>query len=298
MTVAVVVLSGCGQYTPAYIKPLPPETRALIAQKGMREDSPIMIRIFKEEAVLEVWRQKDDGHYYLLKSYPICNYSGKLGPKQSQGDRQAPEGFYVVSRDQLNPRSHYHLSFNIGYPNAFDRAYGRTGNNIMVHGDCKSAGCYAMTDAMIEEIYIMAQDALLGGQDYFMIQAYPFRMTAANMAKHRDDKWYKFWEQLKPGYDYFEATRLQPSILVCNKSYVVNAAFVDRNPRVNPAGRCPSYQYLPVQRFTPPPQQTAEAKPTSLEASPLASRMGLGFGPAKPTYHMFTLGPASPAPGQ
>ena len=89
----------------------------------------------------------------IFKTYPICSYSGGLGPKIQQGDRQAPEGFYLVSLEQLNPRSKYYLAFNVGFPNAYDRAYGRTGSNIMVHGDCTSSGCYAMTDAVMEEIY-------------------------------------------------------------------------------------------------------------------------------------------------
>ena len=112
-----------------------------------------------------MWKAKDDGRFYLFKTYPICSYSGGLGPKVSQGDRQAPEGFYLVSQEQMNPRSKYHLSFNVGFPNAYDRAYGRTGQDIMVHGDCTSAGCYAMTDAVIEEIFILAREALQGGQD-------------------------------------------------------------------------------------------------------------------------------------
>src|SRR4029079_2106888 len=180
----VAALAGCGEFAPSYMKPLSPQTRALLAQKGMKEDAPVLLRIFKAESELEVWKAKDDGRFYLFKTYPICSYSGGLGPKVSQGDRQAPEGFYLVSQDQMNPRSKYHLSFNVGFPNAYDRAYGRTGQDIMVHGDCTSAGCYAMTDAVVEEIFILAREALQGGQPAFQIQAFPFRMTAANMAAH------------------------------------------------------------------------------------------------------------------
>ncbi|XSG82071.1 MAG: L,D-transpeptidase family protein [Methyloligella sp. ZOD6] len=291
---AVAVLGGCGQYSPDYMKPLSPEMRALIAQKGMREQAPITIRVFKEESVLEVWKQKDDGRYYFLKSYPICNYSGELGPKLKQGDRQAPEGFYIVSKNQMNPRSKYHLAFNIGFPNAYDRAWGRTGSNIMVHGDCKSAGCYAMTDALVEEIYILAREALAGGQEYFMIQAYPFKMTSANMAKHRGNKWYGFWQNLKQGYDYFETTRQIPEIQVCNRSYLINAVFNNPRQRPDPSRPCPAYRRLPVRPFSPAPAQTAENKQSSIK--PLGSALGLAFGPREPTYHMFTLGPADPRP--
>ena len=184
------------------------------------------MRIFKAESELEVWKAKDDGRFYLFKTYPICSYSGGLGPKVEQGDRQAPEGFYLVSLDQMNPRSKYHLSFNVGFPNAYDRAYGRTGQNIMVHGDCTSAGCYAMTDAVVEEIFILAREALQGGQPAFQIQAFPFRMTAANMTAHKDDKWYDFWKNLKEGYDYFEISHLPPKIAVCEKRYLINASFI------------------------------------------------------------------------
>jgi len=161
----VAALAGCGEFAPSYMKPLSPQTRALLAQKGMKEDAPVLLRIFKAESELEVWKAKDDGRFYLFKTYPICSYSGGLGPKVNQGDRQAPEGFYLVSQEQMNPNSKYHLSFNIGFPNAYDRAYGRTGQDIMVHGDCTSAGCYAMTDGVVEEIFILAYQALQGVPD-------------------------------------------------------------------------------------------------------------------------------------
>ncbi len=162
---ALIALGGCGQFTPKYMKPLSAHTRALLAEKGMTEDSPILIRIFKAESELEVWKAKDDGRFYHFKTYPICSYSGGLGPKLKQGDRQAPEGFYYVNQSQMNPRSKYHLAFNMGYPNAYDRANGRTGAHLMVHGDCSSSGCYAMTDAVMEEIYILAREALAGDQN-------------------------------------------------------------------------------------------------------------------------------------
>ncbi|HZP09103.1 hypothetical protein [Methyloceanibacter sp.] len=289
----VAALGGCGQFAPSYMKPLSPQTRALLAEKGMTEDSPILIRIFKAESELEVWKAKDDGRFHFFKSYPICSYSGGLGPKISQGDRQAPEGFYLVSEDQMNPRSKYHLSFNVGFPNAYDRALGRTGQDIMVHGDCTSAGCYAMTDGVIEEIYILAREALEGGQQAFQIQAYPFRMTAANMAAHQKDEWYDFWKNLKEGYDYFEVTHLPPRIAVCDKHYLINAAFVDRGARPDPAGPCPAWQKLPVSPA--PAEQVASKKPNETPlAKPLAMVMGLTLGPQKPVYRAFTLGPATP----
>ena len=226
MLASVTALGGCGQFSPPYLKPLSAQTQALLAEKGMTEQSPILVRIFKSESELEVWKAKDDGRFYHFKTYPICDWSGKLGPKVNQGDRQAPEGFYLVSAPQMNPKSKYYLSFNLGFPNAYDRSYGRTGADIMVHGDCKSAGCYAMTDGVVEEIYILAREALAGGQPAFQVQAFPFRMTTANMAKHKDDKWYGFWQNLKEGYDYFEISHLPPKVDVCDKRYLINAAFV------------------------------------------------------------------------
>ena len=304
----ISLLGGCGQFSPAYLKPLSAQTRALLAEKGMTEQSPVLVRIFKAESELEIWKAKDDGRYYHFKTYPICDWSGTLGPKVNQGDRQAPEGFYLVSAAQMNPTSKYHLAFNIGFPNAYDRAYGRTGADIMVHGDCKSAGCYAMTDGVVEEIYILAREALAGGQAAFQVQAYPFRMTAANMTKHKSDQWYGFWRNLKEGYDYFEVTHQPPRVEVCDKRYLVNAAFVDRGVRPDPTGACPAYERLPVQAAPRGPvQQQASAKTgssadsgmaSSLQASigkPLGSWFGLTFGPQKPTYQAFTLGPATPA---
>ncbi len=163
-------------------------------------NAPIFIRIYKEESELEVWKLKD-GRFQHFRTYPVCAWSGGLGPKLRVGDKQTPEGFYTVSHGQMNPNSHYHLAFNIGFPNAYDSANGRTGSAVMVHGDCKSAGCFAMTDARIEEIYALARKAFDGGQSYFHVHIMPFRMTAANLASHRDSPWYPFWLRLKEGYE-------------------------------------------------------------------------------------------------
>ena len=182
--------------------------------------NPVFIRIFKDEAILEVWIEHE-GEYKHLKDYRICAYSGYLGPKLKEGDRQAPEGFYKVGAHQLNPNSKYHLSFNLGYPNAYDRAHGRTGSFLMVHGNCVSIGCYAMTDEKIEEIYALVEGALKNGQKYVAVHAYPFRMTQENMNVYEGNRWYDFWINLKEGYDYFESERRPPKIKVENKRYEV-----------------------------------------------------------------------------
>jgi murein L,D-transpeptidase YafK len=213
--------------------PAPAATLALMAEKDMAPSSPILIRTFKKESVLEVWKQTREGRFALLKSFPICRWSGQLGPKRRQGDRQSPEGFYAISSRQMNPYSAYHLSFDTGYPNAYDRAKGATGSALMVHGICSSAGCYAMTNRQISEIFALARDALGAGQGAFQMQAYPFRMSAENMAKHRADPNIDFWRQLKEGYDHFEATAQEPQVNVVGARY----AFAGRTPALEQLAR-------------------------------------------------------------
>jgi murein L,D-transpeptidase YafK len=238
------VLAGCteatlGDVSPKATKPLPAALVQSMRAKGMTTTSPIMVRIFKEEGKLEVWKQKDNGRYDIAASYDICKWSGRLGPKFTEGDRQAPEGFYTVRPHQMNPKSSYHLSFNIGFPNAYDRAHGRTGQHLMVHGACSSAGCYSMTDEQVEQIYAFARDAFKGGQTEFQIQAFPFRMTAANMARYKDDPNYAFWKMLKEGYDHFEITKVPPKVDVCERRYVFNQ-IPEPGRTFQPAAACPA----------------------------------------------------------
>ena len=247
---AAAALAGCqtdGVDVAKALKPLSPQMVALIEQKGMSKESPILARIFKEESELEIWKQDKSGRYALLKTYPICRWSGELGPKIKQGDRQAPEGFYTITPGQMNPNSSYYLSFNIGYPNAFDRALGRTGAHLMVHGDCSSAGCYAMTDDQIGEIYSLARESFFGGQHAFQIQAYPFRMTPLNMAKHRNSPHFAFWKNLKQGYDHFEVSRLEPKVSVCDRRYVFDADAPNGGAalKFDAGGKCPAYEVNP-----------------------------------------------------
>jgi murein L,D-transpeptidase YafK len=203
-----------------HLTPIPAATVALMSSKAMTKADPIVIRSFKKEAEMEIWKRTSSGRYALLKTFPICRWSGQLGPKIKEGDRQAPEGFYTITQGQMNPNSAYFLSFDTGYPNAFDRAHGRTGSALMVHGSCSSRGCFAMTDEAIAEVYAIARDSFFGGQRTFQFQSYPFRMTAENMAKHRLDQHAEFWQNLKEGYDYFEVTGAEPKVAVCGKRYV------------------------------------------------------------------------------
>jgi len=228
-------------------RPIPEKLLAEIESKNMDKGSPMLVRLFKQEAELEVWKQDRNGRFALLKTYPICRWSGDIGPKIREGDRQAPEGFYSITPGQMNPASAYYLSFNMGYPNAYDRAWGRTGSQLMVHGDCSSRGCYAMTDEQISEIYSLGRESFFGGQTAFQVQAYPFRMTPQNMAKYRDNPNMPFWRMLKEGNDIFEVTRTEPKVDVCEKKYVFDAEPVagGRPLTFNPTGKCPAYQLNP-----------------------------------------------------
>ena len=222
-----LALSACqeGQYAGGtkHLSPIPPATLAAMTSKGMSKEAPILIRSFKKESELEVWKRAGDGRYALLKTFPICRWSGQLGPKVREGDRQAPEGFYTITPAQMNPNSSYYLSFDTGFPNAYDRAHGRSGMHLMVHGSCSSRGCFAMTDEAIAEVYAIGREAFAGGQRSFQFQSYPFRMTAENLAKYRHDPHMPFWLNLKEGSDYFEVMREEPRIAVCGGRYVFGA---------------------------------------------------------------------------
>jgi murein L,D-transpeptidase YafK len=225
-------------------RPLKPDVLALMESKGMRKDDPILVRAFKQEKTLEVWKRDKTGRFALLKTYPLCTTGGGPGPKIKEGDKQSPEGFYTVTPWRMNPNSQYHLSYDVGYPNAFDRAWGRTGAAIMVHGGCTpSAGCFIGTDEQIEEIYGLAREAFSGGQKSFQVQAYQFRMTAENMAKHRKNPNMAFWKNIKQGHDHFEVTRLEPKVDVCEKRYVFDAQPKDpASATFNATGACPTFE--------------------------------------------------------
>ncbi|MGO8739842.1 L,D-transpeptidase family protein [Rhodoblastus sp.] len=217
--------------SPAETEPTPPQ----VAAGGFKMGAPVYIRIFKKESVLELW-MKRGGSYALYKSFPVCRWSGGLGPKLRYADYQSPEGFYEISAHQLNPHSHYHLALNLGYPNAYDRRHGATGDAVMIHGDCKSVGCFAMTDAGIDQIYPIVAAALRDGEREVPVHIFPFRMTDQAIARvsappsallsflsqenarpHRD--WSAFWHNLKEGYDLFERTHEPPMAYACGDRY-------------------------------------------------------------------------------
>ena len=208
-----------------------------LASMNIDRSSPMMLRIFKEEGRLELWKADRSNRFQLVRNYKICAWSGKLGPKTKEGDRQAPEGFYPLARANLNPNSSYYLAINTGFPNAYDRANKASGTHLMIHGACSSSGCYSMTDEQMLEIFAFARDAFDGGQKTIQLQAFPFRMTAENMARHRDNPNIEFWKMLKVGYDHFELTKRPPEVNVCEKNYDFNQ---QADKPFTPAGACPA----------------------------------------------------------
>lgn len=207
----------------AYAAQAPQLERALEAQ-GLRLGSPVYLRLTKAPAELTAFVAAADGRFKVFRTWPVCAVSGSLGPKLREGDRQAPEGFYTVRPVQMNPASSYHLSFNLGYPNAFDRAHGRDGSFLMVHGACVSAGCFAMTDRGIEEIWTLMQAAFEGGQTGVEVHIFPFAMTAQNLAAHQASAHLPFWMNLAPAWTQFEETARVPYIRVSSGAYQVLGA--------------------------------------------------------------------------
>lgn len=197
-----------------------PRVLRQLRAKGLQLGAPVFMRVFKLSKQLEVWVRNGE-KFELFKTYPICTYSGSVGPKLREGDLQSPEGFYTVSGSQLNPSSLYHLSFDIGYPNAVDRENKRTGGDIMVHGKCISQGCFAMGNLQIEEIYLLAYQAFLQGQKQFSVHIFPFRMTKENLERNKNSQWATFWENLREGYEAFEQERQVPWIAAENGKYAV-----------------------------------------------------------------------------
>jgi len=222
-----------------------PRLSVALEKKGLTLGNPIFIRIFKSTQQLEVWIKGSGNRFSLFKSYAICHQSGTLGPKTEEGDRQSPEGFYTVTANQMNPWSKYHLSFNLGYPNEYDRAHERTGSALMVHGRCSSIGCFAMTDYYMDEIYTLAETALAGGQAYFQVHIFPFPLTPAKLAEHKGSPWIDFWQNLGEGYRLFEQEQLPPIVGVVGKRYVFHPPTTDQGPGINvsalasPAGNLP-----------------------------------------------------------
>ena len=270
---ASALLAGCDEATTGGYSamggserashPLSPEMVSLMQDKGVGPNSAVLIRTYKKEAEFEIWKMRPDGRYVYVKTFPMCRWSGQLGPKMREGDRQVPEGFYRITPGQMNPRSEYYLSFNVGYPNAYDRAQGATGGSIFVHGACSSAGCFSMTDAQIDQIYAVAREAFAGGQQAIQMQSYPFHMTPENMAKYRNDPNIGFWKQLKEGADNFEVSKQDVTVGVCGRHYVFNTTARG----LDPTGPCPSLQHDGIENQVAARESADDAKAAKLDAT-------------------------------
>ncbi len=269
-----LTLASCSDLMPgssqrAY-QPLKSSVVNKLNSMGSSAGEAMLIRIFKQSSELEVWKRTKSGSYKLYDTYKICAWSGGLGPKVREGDRQSPEGFYNITPGLMNPKSNYYLAFNTGYPNKFDRAWGRTGSELMVHGDCSSRGCYSMTDEGIAEIYALARESFNGGNTVVQLQIYPFRMTATNIAAMAGDPNMSFWKNIKEGYDRFELTRTAPSWDVCEKKYVFDLKNADGTP-LDAASACPARLNDPLVAALSAKEAADEAAITA-EATAIAAK--------------------------
>lgn len=209
-----------------------------LAEKGLKIGAPIMLRAFKSESEFEVWIRKDDGEYVLFATYPVCHWSGTLGPKLREGDKQTPEGFYTVTRRQMHHVGRWPRSLNLGFPNVFDQTQSRNGSHILVHGGCSSVGCFAMTNAVIEEIYGFAERAIAGGQTHVPVHVFPFRLTDANLEQQKESPWHSFWANLKEGFDFVEKTKRAPRISVCDTRYRFRDPAPEEGAETGPLAPC------------------------------------------------------------
>ncbi len=246
---------------------------ARLKDKGLAKGRAIYVRLFKAESELELWLQNDGGTFSKLATYPICHWTGSIGPKLKEGDKQSPEGFYSVGIPQTRLVGRWRRAFNLGFPNQHDQLLSRTGSYILVHGGCSSVGCFAMTDQVQNEIYGLATAALKGGQARFQVHIFPFRMTEDNMARFADHDWAHSWADLKPAYDSFERTRVPPMVALCGVRYKVadglpgETGGVDRRmpvlkPVIGPGRDASAVLTSDGRRQEPPCQFEDEAKRT------------------------------------
>jgi murein L,D-transpeptidase YafK len=237
LVAALLVLSFIPTWRESLVSALArrfPQTRDLLAtpstpieqrlrEKGFALGQAVLLRIFKEEGELEVWLRSSD-RYALFAIYPICKWSGALGPKLREGDGQSPEGYYFASTKQLLPNSRYHRAINTGFPNAYDKHHGRTGSVLMIHGSCVSIGCFAMTDAGIDDIYKLVEAALLQGSEQIEMHLYPFRLNEENFTRHAASPWAPFWKNLAEGDVLFQQSKQPLQVFNCNGVYGFNTA--------------------------------------------------------------------------
>ncbi|GJK52349.1 peptidoglycan meso-diaminopimelic acid protein amidase [Serratia sp. TMDUHS_CL] len=212
--------------------------------------SPVYIQIFKEERKLELYARMGN-EFRLVNTFPICNFSGGLGPKRREGDFKSPEGFYSVDARHLKPDSKYYRAINIGFPNDYDKSQGYSGAYLMIHGECKSIGCYAMTNTYMDEIYRYVEAAFAYGQSRVDISIYPFRMTEQNLKRHASSSYIAFWRQLKPGYDYFAKNHQPPTMGVVNGQYVLGQPLMSSGQMTQYASASPTPNTNPFAQNKP-----------------------------------------------
>lgn len=251
-----------------------------LTAKGLALGDAVFVRVFKMESQLEVWMRKGD-RFVLLDTYPICHWTGTIGPKLREGDKQSPEGFYSIAAPQLRHLGRWRRGLNIGFPNAYDQLHQRTGSYILIHGGCSSTGCFAMTGPVQDEIYRLAEAAIRAGQPRIHIHIFPFRMTDANLAAHRDSIWRTFWEDLKVAHDAFERTRVPPHVEVCEHRYAVSDGVPGDTGSARPVGiarasriatadsRLPASAACQLQSDAGPPRLAGLQVPDPLHAAPV-----------------------------
>lgn len=275
---------------------------------GLKLGDEVFIRIFKAESELEVWMRRG-ATFTLFATYPICHWAGTIGPKLREGDRQNPEGFYSVGARQLHRAGRWPSSLNIGFPNSYDKANGRTGSWILVHGGCSSIGCYAMTNAVMAEIFALTEQALRAGQGRIDVHVFPFRMSDTNLARHAASPWIDFWRNLKEGYDAFEETHVPPRVGLCDKRYAIERSAPEEVGAQGPLASCggspaaqvePSSQSLaalpPQWPLQPEASYTPPTDPLELDwanSRRLAARLFRMQGPAAPARHPQAAAPVA-----
>jgi len=219
---AFSLLPGSGDRAEMAALRVAPLLEAELSVMDLKLGDPVFLRIFKEEQALEVWmKPAQDDEFQHYKTYRLCRPAGSPGPRVARGDQQAPEGFYYATLRSLRPRHRYHLGFDIGFPNAYDRHHGRSGERVFVQGACVGQGSLALANPSMEEVYTLAAAALESGQEFFRIHCFPFRMSDRRMNRvlEKPPEWLDFWANLKEGYDYFEILRRPPNTTLVQGEY-------------------------------------------------------------------------------
>ncbi len=193
------------------------------AGKGLKLGSPVFIRVYKQTSEMELWVQQGP-RYVLFKTHGICRWSGVLGPKFYEGDRQSPEGLYRITTSDLIVNRRWDRAMNINYPNSFDNLNSRGGSGILIHGGCGSIGCFAIQNENVEDVFGAVRAALKGGQAYVPVLTLPFRFTA--LAPEKEDTLHmsEFWADLRRADLLFERDKVPPAAWICDGRYY----FADR----------------------------------------------------------------------